>query len=64
MRSFLKIAARLIVFAVLLTACAAPLSQAAAPAVTPTEPDGEVATAHEVRLATGHYQLIMFYSPI
>jgi hypothetical protein len=53
-----------------LTACAAPLSPAAAPTITPTphavQQAVEAATlrADRVELAAGRYQLIMFYSPI
>ena len=58
----------LISCSLVLSACAAPLSMASAPPSTPTprsrQHAAEPVRADRVELAAGHYQLIMFYSPL
>ena len=58
----------LLLFCLTLTACAASASQATMPAATPMsaqrEQAVEAAPANQVELASGRYQLLMFYSPL
>ena len=68
MKSLPRIALLLLVGAVTLAACATPTSIAPAPPFTPApralSEIVEAAPADRVELAAGHYQLIMFYSPL
>lgn len=68
MTSALRVGILLSIFLATLSACAAPTSLAFAPTSTPIsgarEPLAEAGSSDRVELAAGHYQLIMFYSPI
>ena len=68
MRPILRIGTLLIVFLVTLAACTAPPSIASAPmatpASTPRQQSAEAVPRDGVVLASGHYQLLMLYSPL
>ena len=72
MNPILRLTSLLFIFLVMLTACAAPSSLASAPtpvgAATPTltarQQAVEAAPTDRVELASGRYELLMFYSPL
>jgi hypothetical protein len=68
MHSALRTVSLLILFLLTLTACAAPASMASAPTATPTLTARQqvitAAPSDRVKLAAGHYQLLMLYSPL
>ena len=66
MISGLRVGALLIICLAALAACVAPSSVAFAPTSTPTARQQaiEAAPTDRVELASGRYQLLMFYSPL
>ena len=68
MRSALRIGILLTLGLLMLSACATSSSIASAPTATPTltaqQQAVEAAPTDRVELASGRYQLLMFYSPL
>ena len=68
MYSALRTLSLMLVFLLLLAACAASPSLASAPTSTPTltarQQVIEAVPGNRVVLASGHYQLLMLYSPL